>query len=509
MTFTLGISLYHDSTAALIEDGKVLSGISEERLTQVKHDGRFPKNAIKWILDKHHISKKDIKVVMSENLTNAFNDKHYKRPVDFARYFKNKVMPSPNLFYNELKKFKEYKLMPHEESHAFKTYVSSGFKDATVIVLDGEGTDYGRISAGGAWHGKNGKMENLGYFPYADSIGEFYACATEVMGWKRNDGEWKLMGLAPYGKKYIKEVEVIYNKKKKPHIAHKLREYYIPKLKEIYKTSNWMDFAYTVQKIAEDTIIKYIENAVKETKSKNVCLAGGVFYNIKANQLIKEAGYNVFIYPNSGDGGLAVGTALLDQGMGIPIDTVYYGTEYDYNKGVKCDPVEKARSLLEKGEIVAWYQGAAEFGPRALGNRSILALPKDPEMRDRINALIKHREWWRPFCPSMTIEGSKKYLLKWGESPYMIMGFKAKNAEDIASVVHVDGTTRPQTVRREHNQKYYDLIKSFDVPVVLNTSLNLAGNPIVNTPEDAISVLKNSDLRYAIINDRFIDKKKL
>ena len=498
---TLGISMHHDSSAALVEDGKVIDGVAEERFTRIKHDGVVPVNAIRWILDKSGLKEEDVTVTLSENRPNPLKNvgNFYGTVHRYPLYLGETLLKRNIAPY--LKKFKSVVFVPHEMGHARSAFGSSSFNKAAIVVMDGVGTDHGRAVSGGIFLGEGKEIKLLEYLDIRRSLGFFYGGLTVALGFQFNDGEWKTMGLAPYGNKFIDELNELWKKER-------WDTYYgaMDKMKTLAEKYRKEDLAYTAQKILEDEVIRIAERAAQLCGTKNLCIAGGVALNVKATMLLRERGYNVFAYPNPGDSGLAVGTAMEHQKERGEIGTIYYGPEYEYNGGEKVDAPQTAAELLEKGKVIGWFQGRMEWGPRALGNRSILADPGKEEMKDIVNRKVKYREWWRPFAPSMLEDKAHFYLENAEKAPYMIIGYHAKRVEEIPAVVHVDGTTRPQTVNREQNQRYYDLIKSFRIPVVMNTSFNLAGEPIVCTPEDAIKTFERSGLDALIINDRMLTK---
>ncbi|MBS3054441.1 MAG: hypothetical protein J4431_02810 [Candidatus Aenigmarchaeota archaeon] len=498
---TLGISMHHDSSAALVDDGRVLDAAAEERFTRVKHDGNVPVKAIEWLLQKHALKAEDLVVTLSENRPNPLYNmgNHYGNLLHMPFYVKETVLKTNVPAY--LKKFKKTVFVPHELGHARSAFGSSSFNKAAIIVMDGAGTDHAKAVSGGIFHGNGKEIEPIEYMDIKRSLGFFYGGLTVALDFQFNDGEWKTMGLAPYGGNYIQELEDLWRKEK-------WDTYYrnMPKMKAIVAKHRKEDIAFTAQKILEDEVVRLCDRAVELTGTKNICIAGGVGLNVKANMLLVEKGYDVFVYPNPGDSGLAVGTALEFQQEKREIDTIYYGPDYDFIAGEKIDPSQTAADLLEKGKVIGWFQGKMEWGPRALGNRSILADPSKADMKDVVNRKVKYREAWRPFAPSMLEEKAGMYVENAKKSPYMIIGFRAKNAEEIPAVVHVDGTTRPQTVNRSQNRRYYDLIKAFKIPVVMNTSFNLAGEPIVCTPQDAVNTFRKSGLDALIVNDRLLEK---
>lgn len=375
-----------------------------------------------------------------------------------------------------------------------------------------------------------------------------YNAITEFLGFERNEGEGKVMGLAPYGDTYyqifdkfirLTENGFVIDPKiitaENPIQPVYFTDYVVKKLGEPRLSSEKIekrhqDIAYSLQERLEQTALHLVEKFNEITGNKNFCLAGGVALNCKMNGRILNSGLvnDIFIQPAAGDAGCALGVAIWlahEEGYKFnKMEHVYYGPEYsdeEVEKTLKTanlkydelsDPSGTAAELLAQGKIVGWFQGRMEAGPRALGNRSILADPRDAEIKDKLNYLVKHREPFRPFCPSMLDKAKKEYFENPYESPFMILSFRVpeEKRKEIPGVVHVDGTIRPQTVTKEVNPKYYKLISEFEkltgVPVVLNTSMNIKGEPMVCKPEQAIADFFSTGMDYMIIN-KFLLKK--
>jgi carbamoyltransferase len=434
-------------------------------------------------------------------------------------------------------------------AHASSAYHLSGFKDAAIMSIDGAGEFTSTLFA----YGMDGEIRKVKEIIYPDSLGLFYATMTEYLGFETNDGEYKVMGMAPYGDperidfgdivkydKYSFSIDDHY-------VCARLSKRYRPdrmysrKFVEnwgVPRTGDGLSEPYThiaakTQKTLEDIVVTLMESylgTILERNGGRLCLAGGCALNVKMNKkiiehpLVKE----LFVQPAAHDSGTSLGAATFAAyaaGDNIePMKHVYYGPSYT-NAEIKAvldkfkirytksdNIADRVSGLLAEGKIVAWFQGAMEFGPRALGNRSILGNPTIRGTADEINARIKFREKWRPFCPSILPEFAKDIITVAHPSPYMTFSFTVKDEwiERIPEVVHVDKSARPQFVDKETNPIYYDLLESFHkktgTPVIINTSLNRRGEPIVCSPEDAIQMFYNCGLEYLAIGDFLITK---
>jgi len=553
MTIVLGINTptfigSHDSSATLVKDGKIIAAIQEERMTGVKHQGGIPINSIKECMKIANLEQKDIDAVAVSWELAPFHAPRYKIPL---RYVFKKMIDRKLKEVLEIKAKTYY--VNHHLSHAASALFTSGFDKCTNIVMDGRGD----VESASIYK----EMERKKWWGMKESLGWFYASVTESLGFKQNDGEGKTMGLACYGKPVyfdwmVSEVPKIdflkgwhsemeirdgkmfseyrYTKNDASKIFRDQMETTkkpaIEKLKEKDRDvwQKYADMAASAQKYLETKVLELVDKYVEE---KNVCLSGGVFLNCKLNQRIREKGFDVFIHPAAGDSGTQTGAALeicrmLDSQNFKPekIEHTYFGTSYSDEEieeaikkyGLKyeklSDPAGTAADLINKSKVVGWFQGRMEYGPRALGNRSVLADPTDPEMRNRINMFLKKRDWFMPFCPSMLDEAKKEYLIGAEEAPFMIMTFDVpeEKAKEIPAVVHVDGTVRPQTVKKEVNERYWRLIKEFEkhkVPLVLNTSFNRHGLPMIMNPEHALEHLVWKAIDVLIIGDFLVERQ--
>jgi len=550
MTYVLGITDFHDTSATLLQDGKIIAAAEEERFVRVKHaHGFFPYNAIKFCLSKANIKPSDIDYVG-----------YFLNPIKFLPSivpnltifgsFKNwlkdtySILPIKQRFLLRLRKTgikpKKIFYVEHHMCHAASTAMLSGFKKSMVLTLDGRGE---HITTG-AWLYNNGDFELLFNKKFPDSIGYLYQFVTEYLGFKPNDAEWKVMGLAPYGTPKFNLSKLI---KIKKNGDFKLNRRYFPyfgcyKVSQFAKDvrvpqrvpeSNLTEFhknmAASIQKVTEDLAIKLLEHLISVSGTKNLCIAGGVGLNCKMNKKLRETGLidHIFIQPAANDSGTSLGAALwVCRELGIKtqdkMEHVYYGKGYSNKQiekilkvcNLKYEPYDDiagvAAKLVSRGKIIGWFQGRFEFGPRALGNRSIIADPRFAKIKDRVNAVVKYREPWRPFAPSILAEDMDKYLEDPYPSPFMILTFNAKRKDEIPAVVHIDSTTRPQTVERKTNPIYHKLISDFKkitgVPVIFNTSFNVRGQPIVNTPHEALQTFFTTGMDALVLGNYLIKK---
>jgi carbamoyltransferase len=553
----INYSQMHDSSACIVRDGEVLFAVAEERLSRVKHDARFPALAIRACLNfadvrpdnldffcqgwsrpsrlyLHDLScymtgKQQVDSRALLNSTRYFASMWHQRSGENA--FRQRIGPSKAPF----------RFVDHHRAHAISAYAFSGFDDAAVLVLDGRGA----WEATSLWRGRDGRLEHIWTIPWPNSLGLFYAQFTQYLGFQPYSDEWKVMGLAPYGELGIDLSEFIVPESDPYRVATRLllgkdsaptaaiEARLGPKrAPESEIDSRHKNLAYAVQDACERAMLTLTRSAVEKTGGRNLCLAGGVALNSKANGKILSEGIvdRIFIQPASGDDGVCLGAALapyLDGGGKLPLHKMrhaYWGPEssdaeiektlqtYKLRATRVADPAKTAAEYLANGKILGWFQGRMEFGPRALGSRSILADPRDPEMNTKVNNAVKFREWWRPFAPSMLAEVADQYIESATDSPFMILTAQVKPEKRgvIPSVTHVDGSARPQTVERDVNPLYWRLIHEFGertgVPVVMNTSFNLRGEPIVCTPTDAIRTFFSSGMDALVIGSFVVEK---
>ncbi len=523
----------HDPSACLLKDGQLVAFAEEERFIKVKHaPGYCPNNAVKYCLNEAKITLDDVDYI-------SFHVWHQNQ--DDRSAMITTILNKIGAFL-KMTAVKADTFMPrHHASHSASAYLVSGFKSASIISADAVG-DHQQTTLLG--EGEGNTINYLQDYAMPHSLGYFYGLLTEYLGFRFANGEGKVMGLAPYGQPRHDFSEIfrcgtVIHEKAPPQLWLN-KEIYgwagdQPKLESILGparkrgeeiTQRHMDIAATVQKKIEEAMYNLTQYLVERTNKTNLAIAGGVGLNCCVNGALLRSGLisEIFIQPSANDAGVALGSALLCAlNYGDKIDWkmehAYYGPEFTNNEieaalkhhklsyGEHDDIAAVAGDLVSKGRIVGWFQGRMEMGPRALGNRSILADPRDPGMKDRINHRVKHREPFRPFAPSMLAERAPEYLEDAHPSPFMILAFKVKQEkrEEIPAVVHVDGTTRPHTVEKRVNEKYWELIKAFEerteVPVVLNTSFNIRGEPIVCTPEDAIGTFLKTGIDYLAIGN--------
>ena len=597
----LGISAYyHDSAAALIENGIIISAAQEERFTRVKHDASFPKNAIEFCLNSNNLLLADIDTVV-------FYDKPFlKLERILETYYRNapkgwwqfiNAMPAwlkEKLFLKStIKKalkeidfvdFKKTKLLfsEHHLSHAASAFYPSGYNEAAILTIDG----VGEWATASICKGQENSITVLEEMHFPNSSGLLYSAFTYFLGFKVNSGEYKLMGLAPYGnpndKQTLEFVRLIksqlvsisdtgFIKLNQDFFSYttSFRMIHTKKWEKLFSISIRKDndellqhhcnLAFAIQTVTEEIVLKMTKHAKHITNAKNLCLAGGVALNCVANGKLKEEKIfdNIFIQPASGDAGGAVGAALavyylhyqkerfVDKhalkniflGPGFSDNSILRVLErhqLNYTKVDDTTLVQSAAKHLNEDKIIGWFQGSMEFGPRALGNRSILANAGSTEMQQKLNLKIKKRESFRPFAPIMLESEIKNYFNETDTSPYMLFVHKIKEDKqnalptnyydlsladrlrikrsDIPAVTHLDFSARIQTVNAEQNKLIYELLKEFKglngKGILVNTSFNVRGEPIVCTPKDAIFCFMNTDMDVLAIGNYLLLKEK-
>jgi carbamoyltransferase len=434
-----------------------------------------------------------------------------------------------------------FRYVHHHLAHAISAYAYSGFEDTAVLVIDGRGA----WEATSLWHGRDGRLEHLWTIPWPNSLGLFYAQFTDFLGFTPYSDEWKVMGLAPYGEPGLNLREFLVPDDNPYYVASRLLlgHHSAPlaaiesrlgprRLPESEIAAAHKNLAFAVQDACETAMLTLARVAVTQTRTRSLCLAGGVALNSKANGKILSTGTvdRIFVQPAASDDGACLGSVLapqLDSGGALPVRKMrhaFLGPEssdkeietalltYKIRHTRVSDPAATAAELLATGKIVGWFQGRMEFGPRALGGRSILADPRDPEMTAKVNNAVKFREWWRPFAPSLLAECAADYIESATDSPFMILTAQVRpdKRSVIPAVTHADGSARPQTVEREVNPLYWRLISEFGrrtgVPVVMNTSFNLRGEPIVNSPADAVRTFFSSGMDALFMGNFLVEK---
>lgn len=570
----LGLSgaVNHDASAALYIDGKLVAAAEEERFLRDKHaKGKMAYEATRYCLEQAGIRPDEIDIVafpyaqigLQSPARWHYAKRHWYAP-DRAltalfsgnrRYWRNhkNVMKLLDDLGIDSKRVK-FVPVEHHLAHASSAYHLSGFLEKTAIIgIDGKG-EYATTFFG---YGENGKIHKIKEFYDPDSLGGVYGAMTEYLGFEMLDGEFKVMGMAPYGdpnrfdfsrlihcengefKVNTKLVNTVgfrrYKKDGKGYFfSPELIEWLGPMREGDEKDEPYIDYAASIQALLEKCALHLIEyylgDIIRETGK--VAYAGGVALNVKLNQrIIAMPGVKeLFVQPASSDAGTAIGAAsYASQLAGVPVEKmehVYLGPSYTTQQCIEAcerytqpvswqyldDVCADTAKILADGNPVAWFQGRMEFGPRALGNRSILGSPNHPGVADRINAQIKYRERWRPFCPSMLDKVAPEILQTDHPSPYMTFTFDVAESwkSRIPEVVHEDGTARAQIVTRATNARYYELIEEMEKltgnAVVLNTSLNRRGEPMVCSPTDALNMFFGSDLQYLVMEDILITK---
>jgi len=543
--FIIGISAYyHDSSACLFEDDKLIFACEEEKFSGIKHDNSFPKMTINYIFEKYNLKKEDIECVC-----------YYENPIlrlkrkkSFFKSIKNII----KVWFNLKKVSKSTHYTNHHLSHMTYSYLSSNFDKSVIVSIDGVGETQS-LSIG---YGFGGKIVQIKTSEYPHSIGLFYSAMTAFLGFKPNEGEYKVMGLASYGNSstYYEKIKKLlvydnnggilcdmnyfnWDKSSTLMFNHKLEEYLniecrLPntKLEDKHK-----DLAASVQRVYEEVFFSIISYAKDISKYDRICLGGGCAYNGSANGKIVENGLykHIWIPPAPSDAGSSIGSCLnyLTNKLGRSIrisanpflgpsfteDEIYNvisSTEsITYSKHSENALLEKISKELNSGLVVGWFQDKIEFGARALGNRSILANPTLPNMKDRINAVIKKREGFRPFAPMVCYDKQSIYFESNEFIPYMnqVVKVKSEYKDKLLAVTHVDGTARVQSVT-PYNSIYKLLIKFEEksgYPILLNTSFNIKDKTMVLTPQDAMDTFLNTDMDILVMNNFIIKKNKI
>lgn len=552
----------HDPSACLIKDGKILAMAEEERFIRQKYAvEKLPLNAVGFCLDEAGLKPDDINIVA---FGWDYRKKYELRSMNF-RYSNDEILdiifPRSTFRYKRKPKLV---IVPHHLAHAASAFFASGFNEATILVVDGQGENESTTIA----HGKGNKITILKSFPIKDSLGYFYESVNKYIGFHYLD-TGKTMGLAPYGKTNIDFHNIIKTDDRGYSLNLKKELQYDPsyldeqealvalwheELKKYVKSPNkveyifdkdnsriraqfdisqsYKDLAALAQDALENTMIHSVKIAIKMTGVKDLCLSGGVALNCAANgKLLQNTPINnLFVFPSANDAGVSAGAALYaaalynKEAKFSKISHPYFGPEYTNREVEKIlksrkirytkpkDICKIAAKLLAGNKVIGWFQGRMEIGPRALGNRSILANPLIKSNWKRVN-IIKGRELWRPLAPAILDECKEEYFENAVYSPFMLTALQVKKDKRtvVPAIVHIDGSSRPQTVSKNVNRKFWNLISNFNkltgVPVVLNTSFNGPGEPIVCSPQDALQTFNNSGLDHLIINDCLLSKK--
>jgi carbamoyltransferase len=557
----LGINCFsHDTSACLLQDGRIVAFAEEERFNREKHTRAFPHRSIQFCLEFGGMGIRDIDYVAYP--FKPFTD-YWRGFVDFLGKFPHsyKRFAGQTVFdYRLVKKVIEFNKMygykkrsifvGHHEAHAASSFLVSPFEEAAILSID-RGGDYLSTVLG---RGKGHRVEILNSVRNPHSLGSLYSVLTSYLGFKPNGGEGKVMGLAPYGSPTFYEdfKELVQIKERNGFevdlsyftyhlvggygVSEKFLERFgRPREPESSLEERHEDIAWALQKVTEDAACSLAQSLQEQTGLRKLCLAGGVALNSVMNTMILQNTdfEEVFVQPAANDGGTSMGAALylwhtvLGKRREWQMEDAYLGPAYtdseiehalskyemDFEK--VDNPARVGAKLLADGKIIGWLQGRMEIGPRALGNRSILADPRPPEMKDILNSRVKHREGFRPFAPSVLEEDAAEYFEDSYPSPFMlfVLPIKKKVQDKVPAVCHVDGTGRLQTVSRKANPLYYELVSEFKkitgVPMVLNTSFNIRGEPIVCSPEDALKCFAGTEMDALIMGKCFVRKNTL
>ncbi len=586
MTHILGISAYyHDSAACLLRDGEIVAAAQEERFTRRKHDPRFPASAVEFCLNRGGISPAELDYVAFYDKPLLKFERLLETYIDYApRGLRSFLMAMPVWLKQKLwireqvaeRAGFDGKVLftEHHESHAASAFFPSPFERAAVLTMDGVG-EWATSSYG---YGRGNELHLLKELHFPHSLGMLYSAFTYYTGFRVNSGEYKVMGLAPYGEpRYVQTIlDELIDLREDGSLRLNMKYFDFasgltmtsrafdelfggpPRKSESELTQREMDLARSVQEVTEEAMLRMARHVHKETGEKNLCLAGGVALNCVGNgRVLREGPFErVWIQPAAGDAGGSVGAALsvwyqylghernVERVCGRHADGMrgsYLGPEFSddeieefllttgasYRRVGREEVAGYAARLLAEEKVVGWFQGRMEFGPRALGARSILGDPRSPRTQSQMNLKIKFRESFRPFAPSVPRERVHEYFELDADSPYMLLvapvrerlrvpltedeeklfGIEKLNVvrSTIPAVTHVDYTARVQTVRREENPRYYDLLTAFDqltgCPVVVNTSFNVRGEPIVCTPAEAYACFMRTEMDALVIGD--------
>ncbi len=559
----LGIScFYHDSAACLLDGGRVIAAAQEERFTRIKHDWNFPKNAVQYCLKEGGVTTAELDAV-------GFYDKPFLKfermlqtyiatwplgALSFLKamplWLKQKIWMS-SLIEKELNFKGKLFFGEHHLSHAASTFYASGFEDAAILTVDG----VGEWTTTSLARGRGLDIELLEEIKFPHSLGLLYSTFTYYLGFKVNSGEYKVMGLAPYGSPRFYDLILENLIDLKSDGSFKLNQKYFTytyglrmagkrfeklfglpaRSPESPLQQVHFDLAASIQKVCDEAMLQMARHAYEITKSPRLCLAGGVALNCVSNgHILREGPFKeIFIQPAAGDAGGSYGIASFIShalfreprvsrwehafmGPGLNKEEVRNLLDREgavYQECTDGELISFVARRIAEGKVVGWVQGRLEFGPRALGHRSILADPRDPKMKDTVNLKIKFRETFRPFAPAVLAEECSDYFSLSHESPFMLLVAPVREDQRvIPSVTHVDGSARIQTVKENQDPLFYQLIEEFQrqagVPVVINTSFNVRGEPIVCTPEDAWRCFMRTRMDCLVLGSFVLDKPK-
>lgn len=555
----IGISSgYHDSACALIQDGVLVAAVQEERFSRVKNDKSFPAKAIGYCLKEGGITIADVDCIgyyedpclkLGRQVWMGFMPElpAHRRQSIFRRISEL----HPLQLIRSLAGYDgRVEIFDHHLSHAASSYYFSGFEESAILTVDGVG-DWATTTYG---YGRGPNIERFEQVDFPDSLGFFYSAITGYLGFEVNEGEYKVMGLAPYGEpeyadQIRKLVEVTSEGQYRLNMKYFgfLREDCMytdelialmgqpPREPESEMTQFHMDVARSAQVVLEEILLEKTRYLHSKFPSKNLCMAGGVALNVVANgRCLREGPFEqLFVQPAAGDAGGAVGAAAMahvkvtgESPLVKKLEHVYLGptnsvddafkflrassTKFHDFRGREEDLIRYTVDQLADGKVIGWSQGRMEFGPRALGGRSILADPRRPEMRDRINALVKMREAFRPFAPAVLESEFQNHFNLDHVSPFMLETCDVISPIDLPAITHIDGSARIQTVNGDTNPRFAALLKEFyrrtDCPIILNTSFNMRGEPIVCNPVDAIRCFNRSQIDVLVLEDFAIER---
>ena len=569
--YILGIScFYHDSSACLLKDGKIISAAEEERFTRKKHDNSFPLNAINYCLESQKISIDEIDYIgFYEKPFLKFERILYQHLEMFPKSWKTFINSMPSwinekiritrIIKKKLKYKKDILFIEHHLSHAASSFLVSPFENAAILSVDGVG-EWTTTACG---MGKGNDINIMKEIVFPHSLGLLYSTITAYLGFSVNNSEYKVMGLSPYGEQN-KDKNKYYDKLKKVVDIREDGSYKLDMSYFLFHYSDRMpskklcdllggailerdgevtkrhkDMAAALQLITEEILTKMLNHLYNVTKCDNLVLSGGVALNSVYNgKILKNTPFkNIWIQPNASDGGTCIGTVsyiyntLLGNKRNYIMKNAFLGPEYSdreiknflLDKTIKYtlfrdekELVKKTAKLIYDNNVIGWFEGRMEWGPRALGSRSILSNPVNPNMQEILNLKVKHREKFRPFAPVVCEDDALEYFECDKPIPlptdFMLMVYpvKKKYRKKIPSVTHVDGSGRLQTIRRPQNHLYYDLIKEFKklsgVSILINTSFNIRGEPIVCTPKDAYKCMMGTGIDYVVMNKYLIKR---
>jgi carbamoyltransferase len=556
----VGISAhFHDAACCVLCDGELVAAAQEERFSRLKHDPSIPRSAFRFCLAEAGLTIADVDCVAyyedprAKLARQLWTGLPHVPPLAPQALFRLDALRPQREIRELLGWDGPIEIVPHHLSHAASAYYFSGFEEAATLTVDAVGewttTAYGRAA------GKDIELFEEVRFPH--SLGLLYSAITAYLGFDVNDAEYKVMGLAPYGTpRYVQEVRALVEARAGGQLWLDLRYFdfsgaarmfteefcmlfrHLPREPESPLEEFHADVARSLQLVLEEVLLTKVAWLHEQVPSQRLCLAGGVALNcVAVERIIREGPFReVFVQPAATDGGGALGAAAIAHvrrvgertrqsrlrhvslGPAFPVDEIARWLVpaapdvLDF-RGREDELLDEVAARLEAGEAVGWFHGRMEFGPRALGNRSIVADPRDPSMRDRINALVKKREAFRPFAPAVLAERAAGHFDLDHEAPFMLETCPVRSPLELPAVTHVDGSARVQTVEREANPRFHRLLEAFErrtgCPVLLNTSFNLRGEPIVCTPEDALICFLRSGLDCLVLEDLVLDRSAL